>query len=172
MMYKTDNGVVLPSSQIPWVYDGKEQPTIVKKVYVTPDGYFPRMRDLSTIFGNYRNDVDRRRMKRTGPEFAGWYVIEDPTLEDVEKALQNVNDLYVWSNYPSDHCGLCNALDDIFFKEGCWLVSTTHDCTEDDTQKVDDIEITYSYGGIDYTVNMFDWLLGANPHLQEGEKDE
>jgi hypothetical protein len=171
MMHMTDNGVVLPSSLTPWVYDGKEQPTIIKKVYVTPDGYFPRMRDLSTIFGNYRNDVDRRRMKNPKPKFSEWYVIHNPTLEDVQKALDNVNDLYVWTNYASDHCPICNALDDALFSEKCWLVSTTHDCAEDN-QEVDEIEITYSYGGNDYSVNLLEWLIGSSPHLPEGEENE
>lgn len=165
-MYKDKIGIILPKREIPWVHDGYEQPTIIKHVYVTPDGYFPRMRDIATLFGKSKREIEYKRMKRTSPRFDGWYKINHPTVEDVERAIEEVNRMYRWFHILEDSCDLCNALDDSLFKEGCWLVSTTHNCGSDD-QSIDEIKVTYSFKGTDYVVNLQDWFEGGSPHLQK-----
>jgi hypothetical protein len=167
MIYKDKAGsVILPKGNGPWVLDGFEQPTVIKHVYVTPDGYFPRMRDIATIFGRSKREVEYKRMKRTNPKFDGWYKITNPTVEDVERALVEVNRLYRWFHNLEDNCSFCNEVDDLLNKEKCWLVSTTHDC-ESPGQEYHEINITYSYKGTDYTVTFEEWQCGVRLHLKK-----
>lgn len=152
-------GVMLPRQPHPWILNGKDQPRWIKKVFVTPQGYFPRMDDLTMIFGRSRREVDDRRMRRKGERWDAWYVINDPTIEDVKKAIDNVNELYISSNYDEDHCGLCNSLDDDLHKKNCWLLTCDHDCGEDELEHRE-ITFSYSYAGEEFTMNLQDYLDG------------
>jgi hypothetical protein len=163
-MYLKDNVVLLPKQTMPWILDGKDQPKSIKRVFVTPYGTFPRMIDITNLYGRSRREVEDRRMKRTSRKFDGWYVIPKPTVEDVQKAIDFVNTKYVEVNHDSDNCEVCNAIDESLFRENCWLVSTTHTCATPEDQTPDDVEIVYSYNGVDYEVTLSNWLLGVTPH--------
>lgn len=159
-------GVMLPKQAHPWILNGKEQPAWIKKVFVTPQGYFPRMDDITMIFGRSRREVDDRRMRRKGERWDAWYVIHEPTIEDVKKAIENVNELYISTRFDEDHCELCNSLDDELHKKKCWLLTCDHDCGEDELVH-SEINFSYSYAGEEYTMNLSDYYNGETmTHLK------
>lgn len=165
MVFREGVGVVLPKQNLPWILDGREQPKVIKKIFVTPDGFFPRMKDITALFGRSRREIEDRRIRHKSPKFKDWYVIECPTMNDILRAFRDVNRYYVQHHNKNDNCRVCNAIDEALFKEKCWLVSTTHNC-ETVSKDTEEIEITYSYAGEDYTVNLQDWLDGVTPHKE------
>lgn len=166
MYINAEYEVILPKREIPWIYDGLEQPTVIKKVYVTPDGYFPRMRDIETLFGEASWKSAQRRIKNPNTKYDKWYAISKPTTDDVYKAIKNVNLWYRWFHILEDNCPFCTALDEALFKEKCWLVTTNHSCGYPH-QDLDELEMTYSYNGLDYEVNIHEWIQGDSPHLKQ-----
>jgi hypothetical protein len=167
MFYKENFGVVLPKQEMPWILDGRDQPKSVKRVFVTPYGTFPRMSDITALYGRSKREVEDRRMKRTTPKFDGWYIIAEPTVEDVQKAIAFVNDKYVEFYSKQDNCEFCNSIDNALFADNCWLISTTHSCGGEECQYPYEMNITYSYKGVEFTVNLEDWLEGLAPHKME-----
>ncbi len=164
MEYIANVGVSLPKRTEPWIFNGKDQPKLIRAIFVTPDGYFPRMADITEIFGRSKREIEDRRIKRAGPKWDKWYKIASPTIEDVVKAIENVNRLYRWYHNLEDNCEVCNALDEELFKQNCWLVSTTHDCGSDEYQNINAVVIKYAFGGNDYKVTYADWVAGKAPH--------
>ena len=100
-----------------------------------------------------------KKCLRRGPKTARSFIIWETY------AIDFVNVKYLEINRDSDNCDFCNKLDDALNKENCWLISTTHDCSEVG-QPPEDIVIKYSYGGDDYTVSLVNWLKGDTPHLK------
>lgn len=168
-----DNGfVVLPAREEPWILDGREQPRVVQHVFVTPEGYFPRLIDLTNIFGRSKRELAYQKIKSTNDRWKDYYKILEPTVEDVEKALENVNRLYTWVNEKKDNCPLCNDIDDGFFEEKCWVFSIDHNCGEPDKrQEYKDIIIKYYYKGDYQRTTLADWFNEISPHhLMEKNK--
>lgn len=174
MIYIDDGVVTLPKREGPWILNGKTQPESIKHVFVTPDGFFPRMIDLTEIFGRSKRELAYRKMKSTEDRWSGYYRISNPTVEDVVKALENVNRLYSWVNEKQDNCPLCNDIDDGFFEEKCWILSTNHNCGEPDKrQSPDDILIKYYYKGEYQKTTLMDWYNDVSPHhLMEKTSNE
>lgn len=160
MYLKKNIGVILPKQIHPYILDGKDQPKSIKRVFVTPEGYFPRMADITRIYGRSRREVEDRRIRNPRPRFTDWYIIRKPTVEDVEKALENVNRLYVEKFYESDHSPIANHIDDLLFKEHCWLLEVTNPSPTN-------LLIEYAFNGDDYTVTYTDWLKGVRPHKEK-----
>ena len=170
MEFKEGVGVVLPESNSPWILDGGDQPKVIQRIFVTPDGYFPRMKDLTVIFGRCKRETYFRRIKHKGSKYVDWYVIENPTVEDVEKAFMEVNRYYIQHFKESDVCPICNSIDELLFKENCWLVRTTHECSEPSKTPakvmIEQTNVTYSYGGTEYTVTLSQLLDGVRLHKE------
>ena len=147
------------------ILDGELEYHTINGVYSTPFGLIPRVRDVMKI-GDLPHQTVLNRVNNPTAKYAEWSRIVNPTQEQLIMAIENVNKLYIEHFSKYDHCEVCNALDNALFKEGCWLIHSTHLCGEDE-QAFDDIEFSYSYGGYDYSVNLLDWLKGSSPHLLE-----
>lgn len=151
------------------ILDGELEHHVVNGVYSTPFGLIPRVRDVMKL-DNVSDQTVLNRVSSTSPKYADWSRLVNPTQEQIDMAIENVNELYLIHFSKTDHCDVCNALDNALFREGCWLVSTTHLCGEHAGESFDDVDFLYSYGGIDYTVSLGDWLKGHSPHILEIEE--
>lgn len=147
------------------ILDGELEYNVINGVYATPFGLIPRVRDVMKL-GNLPQRTVIDRAKNPNVKYASWYKIAKPTPAELKEAIANVNNLYIRHFSKQDHCEICNALDDVLFKEDCWLVDTRHECGKEDVDIVDvTFGFTYAYGGIDYKVNIDEWLEGFSPHI-------
>lgn len=164
-MYFQDQTVYLPERRFPYILDGKEQPKNLSRIFSTPDGLFPRMVDIATLFGENERILFYRRSANSRPKFKEFRVIHSPTLAEVEEAIENVNNLYTEMYSQVDNCPFGMCLDENLFKEQCWLVTT--DYVVGVTLKArEDIRFTYAYNGVDYDCTYKQWLRGSRPHKE------
>jgi len=164
-----------PELALPMILDGSELHRIDDVVYMTPYGLIPRVNDIATVLDKTRRTVSRYI---TEDRYPNWFCIDHPSPEQMVEAISNVNDLYTEHFSESDHCHVCNAIDTSLFEENCWLVKTSHDCSEDPHRIFDDVrdertgplqtlKILYSFGGKDYDVTLWEWLSDKAPHLEK-----
>ena len=149
----------------PRILDGKIQHKDIQWIYITPLGLIPRSRDIATLLGVVKQTVNHR-VGYIDPKYKDWGIIHNPKRCQIDSATRNVNNLYTKHFYEQDSCSLCNAIDDLLFKEDCWLVDTTHTCGKC-VQHMKDIQITYSYKGADYQVTLLGWYCGNRPHISD-----
>ena len=132
-----------------------------KRIYRTPRGLFPKMTDAATSLGVAKSNLHRRFVSPKTVH-RGYYVIENPTEEQEQEAVSNMLDTLLTKQKEEDHCDLCNAVDDMIFAEGCWLLGADHKhhstCTKD-------VKIHYTFCRKDYRVTYTGWEAGERPHL-------
>lgn len=115
------------------------------KIYVSPYGVHEVLKELEKVSGEYRKTILRRfQSKRKYLE--GWYVITG----DLEPQ-------------PDELCLHCDEIDDMLFKEDCWLERVNHN--HSDPIKGTDI-MTYRYKGVEYTEMVSRWKAGYRPHKE------
>ena len=133
-----------------------------KRLYNTPIGPFPKLVDVAEMYGMFKSNVSRRYTSQTDPN-TPWYIIENPSEDQCDQAIDNVNEMFMAKYEAEDHCGLCNAVDDMIFKEGCWLLKVIH---EHGTTNIDNVIISYTYRRKDYRVTYLGWIAGERPHVR------
>lgn len=119
--------------------------TFSSRIYMTSLGPFDSIKAIIDATGRTRMTIGR------------WYGFTDKKLEwyiidSIDTPLQ-----------PDELCEACDTIDDLFFKEKCWVVYVQH---EHHTKSCDTV-VTYCYDGEDYKVNLTDWSEGIRPHKQE-----
>lgn len=114
------------------------------KIYVTPHGTYEVLRKLEQDTNNYRKTL-LRRFKSKRKSLSGWYVISG------DLPLQ-----------PDELCLHCDAVDDMLFREDCWLDRVEHD---HDTGIPGDAIIKYLYKGVEHQETFSRWKAGYRPHL-------
>lgn len=140
---------------------GKPPPeTGFKRIFNTPVGVFPKLRDVALSYGMFESNIHRRYVNPR-EDFVEWHVIDNPTKEQCDQAIDNANSLYLSLYELTDNCGVCNAIDDMLFEQGCWLTRVDHDHK---STELDDVVIHYSKNRKDYTVTYLQWTTGARPH--------
>jgi len=120
------------------------------KLYVTPLGVFSVLNDLVRLTKIPRW-ILKRRCTTTKTAFKDWYILDDntPIMEE-------------------DTCKGCSLVDNLLFKEGCWLDRVIHTHHEDLT---DDDIIRYFHKGSEYTTTYSDWINGIRLHTN-GDKND
>lgn len=113
------------------------------KLYCTPMGPFESLKEVETLTGVYRKTLLRRFASKR-EVFSDWYII-DGTTEIT----------------PSEDCSQCDAIDDLIFKENCWLCRVHH---THGVETTDSTVFTYLYQGCGYASSIGNWNLGIRPH--------
>ena len=119
------------------------------RLYCTPMGPFDTLKEVEALTGVYRKTLLRRFASKTD-NFSDWYIIDGAT-----------------EITPSEDCDQCDMIDDLIFKEGCWLCHVSH---KHGTELTDNTLFTYLYGGAGYACLLGNWLNGMRPHNPEGIK--
>ena len=119
------------------------------RLYCTPMGPYDTLKEVEELTGVYRKTLLRRFASKT-ENFADWYIIDGST-----------------EITPSEDCSQCDEIDDLVFKEGCWLCGVSH-CHG--TALTPDTLFTYLYGSVGYACTIGNWLNGQRPHKPEGIK--
>lgn len=128
------------------------------KIYMTPLGPFEQFRHTARIFGICVKSLSRR-LQSKHPKYKDWYVIEG----DIPDSLRD--EVY----YEEDTCQTCNRIDDLLFKEKCWLLKVDHDHKN---QRNKDVTVFYEYLGVINTVNYKAWMAGERPHLNKVKQEK
>ena len=131
-----------------------------KRIYSTPKGLLPNLDDLVVAFDTHKSNLSRRINNNSG-KLRDWFVISDPTEEQCEEAIDNINSIILTKCREEDLCPICNMVDNMLFAEGCWLLRVDHDHNSADTSKA---VIHYCYSRRDYKVSYQNWIKGVRPH--------
>lgn len=144
--------------------EGKPPPKIgYKRLFNTPSGIFPKLVDVATKYNMFKSNIHRRYINPS-KNFKEWFVIHNPTKEQSQEAVDNVNAMYTAKYEEEDNCPVCNEIDDLIFKEGCWLLKVAHNHEDPDKNKA---VIHYTFRKDDYRVPYPEWVKGSRPHLNE-----
>jgi len=160
---------VLENAKKIYLGEGKPPPKGgFKRLFNTPEGPFPKLVDVAQLYGMYKSNISRRYSNQREND-TDWYIIENPTEEQSNQAIDNANMMYVAKYAAEDHCTLCNLVDDLIFPEDCWLIKVDHKHSVDELgYDVYNAMIHYCYAKKDYRVRYEDWILGVRPHLTGG----
>lgn len=119
------------------------------RLYCTPMGPFATLKEVEELTGVYRKTLLRRFYSRSD-NFTDWYIIDGNT-----------------EITPSEDCTQCDTIDDLVFKDGCWLCRVSH---KHGTELTDSTVFTYLYGGSGYACSVGNWKNGMRPHKLEGTR--
>lgn len=140
------------------------------KLYMTPLGPFRSWKQILDVYDLHPMTLSRR-IKSDSPIYRMWFPIKGQISPEVLKVADEIETTL---QVTEDTCPHCTAIDDLLFKEQCWLIRTTHDHmfpTPDEDNKelseLNDVTVYYSYAGVDYMVQLNEWLEGVRPHLKE-----
>ena len=118
------------------------------KLWVTPEGPFATLSEVEEVTGLHRKTL-LRRFKSKRVQFTDWYIISGST-ELTE----------------SEVCEQCDELDDILFKEGCWLCNVEH---THGTPIEGNTKFIYLFEGLRYESTLDEWNSGLKYHKILGE---
>lgn len=121
------------------------------KLYCTPMGAFETLKEVEAITGGYRKTLLRHFYSKAD-NYEDWYIIDGTTEIS-----------------PSEDCNQCDYIDDLIFKENCWLCKVSH---KHGTELTDHVIFQYLYGGIGYACSLGNWNNGLRPHKLERDLTE
>lgn len=117
------------------------------RLYCTPMGPYASLKEVEELTGVWRKTL-LRRFANKADNFADWYIIDGDT-----------------EITPSEDCPQCDYVDDLIFKDNCWLCRVSHNHGDPLT---DSTIFTYLYGGEGYACSVGNWINGMRPHKPEG----
>lgn len=117
------------------------------RLIVTPKGPFCTLAEAALATGNYKTTVTRR-CESNKPIYQNWYYLE---------GIKGIN--------IAEECEYCDQLDDMLFKEGCWLENVEDHLHT--TPILGSSTINYLFKGHHYQITLNDWVLGHRPHTNQ-----
>ena len=133
-----------------------------ERIFATPVGLFPKMVDAALRLGVAKSNL-HKKFSSTKKMHSQYYEIKNPTKAQEEEAVSNMLETFSIKQRQEDHCYLCNTVDDMIFREGCWLLSVNHNHK---SSSIENVIIRYSYGKKEYVISCRGWMTGKRPHLK------
>ena len=121
------------------------------RLIVTPKGPFCTLAEAALATDSYKTTVVRR-CESSKTIYQNWYFLN---------GISGIN--------IAEECSYCDQLDDMLFRENCWLENVEDHLHT--TPILGKSTINYLFKGLHYKITLDDWLSGCRPHTNYNDEE-